>query len=59
MQDNQGMYRRYIEVVTASQTPYPVDIIIDPQGRIAYGAGEYDLTAMLRVLARHIGKPKP
>lgn len=45
-----GLYRKYQLSETIS--PFPLDVIIDKQGKIAYIAGKFDAAAMEQVVQR-------
>ena len=36
--------------------PFPIDVIIDKKGNIAYAAGRYDAAAMLQIVQRELSK---
>ncbi len=48
LRDNLGTYIDYITGEAIS--PYPIDVVIDPEGLVAYINQEYNLDAMLAVI---------
>ena len=46
--DTDGTYRDYDR--TGATAPYPLDVIVDGDGRIAYVAADYDPDAMKSVI---------
>ncbi len=48
LQDQSGVYGRYNQ--PGSQSPYPRDFIVDPEGILRYAATEYDPGAMIQII---------
>jgi hypothetical protein len=53
--EESGSYRRFAENF-AGANPFPVDVIVDRDGTIAYIAREYDPAAMEDVITRLLGE---
>ena len=53
--ENTGNYRRFAENFCGSN-PFPIDVIVDRDGTIAYVAREYDPDAMDAVIERLLAR---
>ncbi len=40
----------------AQTAPFPIDVIIDKKGNIAYAAGRYDAAAMKQIVERELAR---
>jgi hypothetical protein len=51
--DRSGSYRAFRE--GAGLSPFPLDVIVDAEGDVAYSSREYDAAAMQRVIESLLG----
>lgn len=54
--DHKGSYRSFRGLGGAGLAPFPLDVIIDQQGRIAYVSRKYEAKRMTTVIDRLLAK---